>query len=268
MTARLLFATALAALLFACTPADDNIAISHEEATRIGERIFDNECAGKLACLTSWNAGEEFPSLGIGHFIWYPQGARGPFQESFPELIRYMKANGAEVPAWLNSALKSGAPWPSRAAFLSAQGSPSMVELRTFLSATKGLQTGFMVARLNRALPAILAATPAPEQAAIREQFKRIAAEPMGYYALIDYVNFKGEGTKASERYLGHGWGLLQVLQQMSSEGPDLNPLESFSRTAAGVLARRVANSPPERNEKRWLPGWEKRVASYRTANN
>jgi hypothetical protein len=29
------------------------------------------------------------------------------------------------------------------------------------------------------------------------------------------------------------------------------------------VLTRRVANSPVERNEKRWLSGWRNRVLTY-----
>jgi hypothetical protein len=34
--------------------------------------------------------------------------------------------------------------------------------------------------------------------------------------------------------------------------------------SVAAVLRERVKNSPPERNEKRWLTGWLKRVATYR----
>ena len=33
------------------------------EKGHIGERIFANECAGKTACLTSWNEGEDFASM-------------------------------------------------------------------------------------------------------------------------------------------------------------------------------------------------------------
>ena len=36
------------------------------DAEWLGERIFANECATQRACLTSWNEGEDFPSLGIG----------------------------------------------------------------------------------------------------------------------------------------------------------------------------------------------------------
>ena len=40
-------------------------------------------------------------------------------------------------------------------------------------------------------------------------------------------------------------------------------PLEDFVTAASQVLARRVANAPFERNEQRWLAGWQKRVAAY-----
>ena len=79
-------------------------------------------------------------------------------------------------------------------------------------------------------------------------------------YALVDYVKFKGEGTLSSERYQEQGWGLRQVLTAMGA-GPSLIV---FSRAADAVLTRRVANSPPERREQRWLPGWRSRVRTYR----
>ena len=235
------------------------------EAVQIGEKIYMNECAAKRALLTSWNSGEAFPSLGIGHFIWYPQGSSGPFKESFPELIRFMQRDGTKIPAWLTRAIDSGAPWSSRAQFLSAQDSPEMEELRSFLDSNKPLQVRFMVARLNRALPEMLAASPEVEHSRIEAQFHRVAKAPMGYYVLIDYVNFKGEGIKASERYQGEGWGLLQVLQNMKEEDEDA--LHSFASAADRVLTRRVELSPPVRGEKRWLAGWRKRLATYHAVN-
>jgi len=86
----------------------------------------------------------------------------------------------------------------------------------------------------------------------------------MGYYALIDYVNFKGEGTKVSERYQGKGGGLLQVLQEM--DGSD-DALSAFANAADQVLTRRVKLSPPERGEERWLSGWRKRLSTYTEAS-
>jgi hypothetical protein len=39
--------------------------------------------------------------------------------------------------------------------------------------------------------------------------------------------------------------------------------LDEFAASAKTVLRRRVANSPPERGEARWLSGWLARVDGY-----
>ena len=39
-------------------------------------------------------------SLGIGHFIWYPKGRRGPFDESFPKLVSFISNRGAKLPTF------------------------------------------------------------------------------------------------------------------------------------------------------------------------
>jgi hypothetical protein len=134
-----------------------------------------------------------------------------------------------------------------------------MKELRSLLAGTIAYQARFAALRLQRALPRMLEAVPGGEREKIRENFERVAGEPQGLYALVDFVNFKGEGTLTSERYRGEGWGLLQVLEEMG-KGPAT--LE-FSRAADKVLTRRVANAPVARNEKRWLPGWRNRIRTY-----
>jgi hypothetical protein len=232
-----------------------SIQLTDAQALRIGTRIWQNESGGTIAGLTAWNYGEDFASLGIGHFIWYPGGRRGPFEESFPLLVRYFKRNGVNIPDWL----MNSCPWLDRNRFLADQQSPRMVELRSLLARTVPLQARFAAARLEAALPKMLEALPAGGRARIRKNFYRVAAEPLGPYALVDYVNFKGEGTLASERYRGEGWGLLQVLEAMG-DGP---PLLEFHRAADTVLARRIRNSPPDRGESRWLPGWKNRTRTY-----
>jgi hypothetical protein len=234
-----------------------SIPISDLQAERIGRRLWQNESGSTIAGLTAWNLGEDFASLGIGHFIWYPADKRGPFEESFPSLLQYLVANGAAVPAWMRQA--GACPWSDRMQFLADQQSPRMKELRKLLVETIGFQAKFAAMRLERALPKMLEAVPGEERAKIRENFYRVAGEPGGLYALVDYVNFKGEGTLASERYRGKGWGLLQVLEEMG-KGPAKS---EFSRAADKVLTRRVANSPVERNENRWLPGWRNRIRTY-----
>ena len=234
-----------------------SIRLSDSQALRIGTKIWQNESGGTIAGLTAWNYGEDFASLGIGHFIWYPAGRRGPFEESFPLLLQYLAANGVKIPSWLLNS--EACPWPNRSRFLSDQRNPRMEELRSFLARTVSLQAKFAALRLETALPKILDAAPANEKERIRKNFYRVAAEPLGPYALVDYVNFKGEGTLRSERYQGEGWGLLQVLELMG----DGSALPEFRHAAMSVLTRRVKNSPPQRGESRWLPGWENRIRTY-----
>lgn len=239
--------------------------IDDEQLYWIADRIFANECARQTDCLTSWNSGEEFPSLGIGHFIWYPQGRAGQFDESFPDLLEFYLDAGIKIPAWLLPLPDSGAPWASRDQFYAAYNQSQMVELREFLRQTMPTQAAFILARYRRALPAILATVPQDERQAIESLYTRIASSdlPYGSYALVDYVNFKGEGILASERYNDQGWGLLQVLQQMLLAHTSGSVLEQFAEAAKSVLQRRVANAPPQRNEAQWLQGWFHRVETY-----
>jgi len=230
--------------------------ISDRQAVEIGRRIWENECAGTVSGLTSWNAGEGFASLGIGHFIWYPAGLRGPFEESFPGLARFLKTHGQPVKDWM----LGPCPWKARADFLGDANGPRLKDLRALLVATVSLQARYAAMRLESALPKMLAAAPMIERAKVETNFRRVAAEPLGYYALMDYVNFKGEGTNPSERYQEAGWGLLQVLTNMNSSGP---ALPAFARSADETLTLRVKKSPPERSEAKWLPGWRSRLKTY-----
>jgi hypothetical protein len=235
--------------------------LSRSDTIRIGKRIWQNECNGTVAGLTSWNAGENFASLGIGHFIWYPKDARGPFEESFPEFMSFIKNRQVDVPSWLQQT--TACPWDSRAEFLREENSAQMRQLREFLAHTVDLQAQFLVERLHKSLPKMLAETDPAQRSHVEQAFDRVAATPAGCYALVDYVNFKGEGVLATERYAGQGWGLLQVLEGMSSETSGRSAAQSFADSAKKVLTRRVQNSPPGRGEARWLPGWLSRVSSY-----
>lgn len=254
-TALLACCLALAAPALVCASA---LQITQAEADLIGQKIWRNECAGTRDGLTSWNKGEAFASLGIGHFIWYPQGKRGPFKESFPSLRDYLATNGVKLPGWLASA--KACPWPDRTSFMADFRGKRLEELRALLASTVGLQARFAALRLEAALPQMLEASPPREREKIQRNFYLVAKAPGGLYALMDYVNFKGEGTSPTERYQGEGWGLSQVLAGMVDSG---SPSVAFSKSADRVLTRRVELSPPERGERRWLPGWRNRVATY-----
>ena len=235
--------------------------VSSEFAAELGHRIWQREGNGRYDSLTWWNDGEEFASLGIGHFIWYPTDMEGPYQESFPDLLQFLAESNVELPSWL-SWPDVDCPWSNRAEFFSGFYSDRMQGLRKLLAETVNEQSLFLILRLKSSLPRMLDIVPKHRRGIITRRFEALVASPEGIYALVDYVNFKGEGVIESERYAGKGWGLLQVLDEMNDHS-DLTPVQAFVVSAAYVLRRRVENAPVERQEDRWLAGWLKRLRSY-----
>lgn len=269
-------AVALVLGLLACTPVDGpRIGQSSQPAAApsrpvavattltaaqkatIGRKIWQNESGGTRNGLTAWNEGEAFPSLGIGHFIWYPAGTSGPYTESFPQFIAFARQQGANPPA---IALSRGAPWPTRIAFKSEFNGRAMTELRNWLANNVSLQTDFIIAKSRASLPKIFQAA-GNDAARVQANYNRTATTAGGQYALIDYVNFKGEGINPKERYRGQGWGLLQVLQEMRGNATGQAAAIEFSRAAKAVMARRVANSGGK--DQRWHAGWQNRCGTY-----
>ena len=163
--------------------------------------------------ITHWNEGEEFPSLGIGHFIWYPRGFDGRWTETFPEFIRYAQSRGVrDIPP---TALLPDCPWNSRTEFYRDFKGAELTAMRGWLSRTVNLQTDFIMAKSRAALTEMLSAAPADQRHRVEGNYHKVATTPNGVYALIDYVNFKGSGTNPRERYNGQGWGLMWVLMEM-----------------------------------------------------
>ena len=237
--------------------------ISRSELNAIGEKIFKNEAAGKKENLVYWNEGENFPSLGIGHFIWYKQGEPGIFEESFPQLVEFLKSKNVKLPKIM--AENKYSPWKDRQELVNLKTKKipdtDIEELTNFLYENKDLQIIFIFKRLESSLEKMLAVSNDREN--VRKQFYRVASSPNGLYPLIDYVNFKGEGTNPKERYNGQGWGLLQVLENMKGTETGKSALTEFSNSAKFVLQRRVNNSDPSKNERKWLQGWFNRCNTY-----
>jgi hypothetical protein len=243
--------TFLAVSLKALTPA---------QVDEIGQRIWQNECKRSIDGLLSWNNGEEFISLGIGHFIWYPEEKRGPFQETFPGLLQFLYENHVAVPSWMMAA--HGCPWKTKKEFLENHADSKVQELRELLVSTVALQTQFILNRWKQAELCLADGLSEEQKTHILHQLISLKQAPNGYYALLDYLNFKGEGTNLQERYKGEGWGLLQVLELMPAQPSD--PVAAFVAAAKAALTRRVKNAPPERNEQRWLTGWFNRLDTYK----
>ena len=242
--------------------------LSPKQAEYIAKKVWQNEGAGKDKYLIWWNDGEDFASLGIGHFIWFPKGHTERFREVFTMVVEFMQKRGVKMPAWLTP--QSDFPWQSKAALMWAKKvkSPRYKELFDFLKRTMPQQAAFMAQRTKEALPQILATIDDPHKAeTIKRRFSHMLYHPdgtldeRGLYILIDYTNFKGEGTLKSERYKGQGWGLLQVLEHLDEHNP--NKYKAFSDAAKAMLSRRIENSPPARGEERWRKGWNVRLDTY-----
>lgn len=66
---------------------------------------------------------------------------------------------------------------------------------------TIDLQALFAIQRLQQALPLMLEKTTPENQDKVQAQWNLMTQIPTGLFALVDYVNFKGEGIKETERY-------------------------------------------------------------------
>lgn len=251
------------------TAHERRLQIGPELAARVGRQVWLNETGGNRDQITAWNATEDFPSLGIGHFIWFPEGLETRFKESFPAMLEFLRRNGAKPPVWLDKSSVPPSPWKTRSQFMRDFHSPRMVQLRRFLHDTVDLQAQYLAIRVNGALPAILASLPDPkDREHVRRQYNRVVAASPDFYPLIDYVNFKGEGVSDSETFPNRktgepeGWGLKDVLLAMKGTSQKREQvLSDFADAARFVLLRRIANNPVDR---KWQRGWLARVETYR----
>ncbi len=245
-------------------PVISHLKLSKQDAQKIGQKILHNECGGDLEKLTWWNLGEEFASMGAIHAIWYPKGVNQKFKETFPSLLLFLESRGKKLPEGIIDISKS-CPWQSRIEFMASLQSKKMQKLRAFLVDTIDLQIAFALQRLEKSLPQLLRFVVKESQKNhIKQQFYRIARSKNGLYVLIDYLNFKGEGSDPLCSYHGHRWGLLQVLEGMNGIKVGSEALEDFVRSAKNVLSTRVKCAPPERDEARWLQGWYNRLDTYK----
>ena len=200
--------------------------------------------------------------MGIGHFIWYPAGFRGRWTESFPLFIRYAQTRGKkDIPAWVTNARHC--PWSNKKSFTRDFNGTRLSSLRKWLAGNVGLQTDYIIVTSRQALPKIMASAPAAHRNRIRTNYHKVSITSNGTYALIDYVNFKGNGTNPTERYKGQGWGLMWVLMEMKDVPTGQAAAREFSAAAKRCLDRRIRNSPPARGEKRWKAGWHNRCNTY-----
>ena len=225
--------------------APDGISLDGAQRRRIGMKIWQNESAGKVSGLTHWNEGG-VSSLRIGHFIWYPRGFNGRWTETWPEFVGFARDRAS-------GAFRHGPPadCPNNRAAFNATSTGAAHRPRRWLAANIDVQTEFIMAKSRAALPRIMAAAPAGQRARIKANYGKVAATEW-HLRLIDYVNFKGDGT-IRERYNGQGWGLMWVLMEMGMSLPGSCGKE-FAAAAKRRLDLRVLNSPPRVGKSAGLP--------------
>lgn len=248
--------------------------LSRQEKEWIGNKVYRNECAANPKYLIHWGKGEEFPSLGIAHFIWYPQDVTGPFQQTFPEMVEFVSKYQAP-PSWLSHLKNFNAPWANAAELAETRNSQPIKDLQAWLLETKAYQAEFVVGQFQKRLDQYFKNHPEVETTHIVRVINKLLEFKEGRFALIDYVNFKGVGN-AQEQYQGEQWGLISVLSEMTRvENESLKSLTSiesisqdellrlFVESAKKRLQLRVELAPEQRNERRWIKGWFKRLDGY-----
>lgn len=243
----------------------------------IADKIYLNEANRQAKFLTHWNKGEAFPSFGIGHFIWLFSDNNQPFEATFQAMVDYVSKNHSP-PEWLENLAVFEPPWQTRRHFYQAWSSEKLVSLRNWLEATQRQQAEFIYLRFQQALMAKLETLDESLANQLKIKITQLLKSKTGLFLMVDYHNFKGLGFNDKEVYQGVGWGLLNVIQQMSlpddlSKVNHLNPLRSnvsaenslayekkFVEAAKKTLQKRIELSPPSRHEARWRAGWFKRL--------
>lgn len=243
--------------------------LNAKQKKAVGMQLWWNEASQKYDLLVFWNQNEQFPSLGICHFIWFPPQCKAPYRQMFPAFLDFLKAKKIKLPPWLIKARDIGAPWKNREDFLKHESDKQVVELKKLLFDTIDLQVEFAIRHLKYSIIGICQHVPQAQKQRIQHIFALMCGSPQGLYALIDYINFKGDGTDSVESYNGTQWGLLQVLKAMPPVVQPTTIMVEFAKAAKKVLEQRVAHAPAAKkvHEQKWLIGWKKRIDTYLTFN-
>ena len=230
----------------------------------LAARIYQNEGNSSAQYLTYWGEGETFPSLGIGHFIWFPENVNPPFKETFPALFEFL-ANTDPPPDWMKQITPFKAPWRNKREFDQAWSTAPLIALRNWLESTQRQQAKFIVQQFQKRWLRALSDQSKQSQVRLSQRLNVLLGFKKGRFAVIDYVNFKGVGGNSKEHYQGQEWGLMSVLNAMNLT-QDMNQqdwLVAFTVAAKSRLHLRTQLAPVHRNEQRWIKGWFKRIEDY-----
>jgi hypothetical protein len=236
--------------------------VNKAELEAIGKQIRINETGSETGTtgLVIWNPKEGFPSLGAGHAIWMQKDNhkdRATFGSSFNQLLERFKQEGVVFPEFLEKlAPDYHCPWLTREAF---ENDPAIqkqkAEMAEMLLKNMWIQIMSIQERYFEAEEKYKNGLNADIIIPFIEEVKASSA---GFYPLLDYVNFKGEGN---DRPDASNWGLKAVLLHAAKQKTG-SPGE---RMAEGCIERLVRLRIPSRGEYQWVEGWTKRCNTYKT---
>ena len=202
--------------------------------------------------LIDWNASEDFASLGLMHATW---GSEKTIKHgnTFSQFVKFASEHGYELPNFLTVSLDN--PWSSRKQFFASKYSNDirMVELQKFLEQTTDLQVQFLIDRVYKCLNSFLLQFDSYDSE--KELLLNLISTSEGLLAVIDYINFKGEGKLSDESK----WGLLNVLEFMKNF-TDRSALNSFIASAKMILMQRHPKYQI------YAEGWNLRLEGYRSS--
>ena len=95
---------------------------------------------------------------------------------------------------------------------------PQIQQLINYLYQTRGLQAEYIVERSKRALQRFVNTTPAHLKQRVGQNINALASTRGGWYPLIDYVNFKGEGLNRTGGYRGQKLGHVTSVGTYASQ--------------------------------------------------
>ena len=195
-----------------CRPLPD----AAEVKGKIARKIWQNGCSGTVRGLVSWNRGEAFPSLGIGHlFGSRPESGRS--FEKVPPFVEFCrKRRGPTCLKWCYGS----APWKTREELYQG-GCPGGLpdRMRQWLSSSASKCRRILSSTvLWRPWTASGTSPAAPVKWRPGTMSRGVGAQ---WHVCLDRLRQfqKGEGTNPTEQYCGQGWGLRQVLEKCARLG-------------------------------------------------
>ena len=136
----------------------------------------------------------------------FPRNNVQNIQNNFPYYV-FIKTKWSCFAHWLGRAVPKGAPWVCREQIL--KDMLKVNEVRSLLASTIDLQIKFIIDQFKQQLPGIMEAAPSRYKSKIMYNTNLMLSFPQGSYALVDYLNLKGNGLSQTEELKGQRMGTI-----------------------------------------------------------